>query len=123
MNRLLLIVLLIGCSEEQPIDEILGCTDKSSTNYDPSANVDDNSCGGVFCEAQLVLLAGTHTLYWSVTDSILYYGVWDSFSSCREQCIFPYTIIALQWDPDYEELKDTVEIMGFCKPFSGYGNP
>ena len=123
MKKLLFIILLlIGCSE-QPIDEILGCTDESSTNYDPSANVNDKSCGGVFCEAQLVLLAGTHTLYYSVTDSILYYGLWDSFSSCREQCIFPYTIIALQWDPDNEGLKDTVEISGVCKPFSGYGNP
>ena len=46
MKKLLLIIpLLIGCSEEeQPIDEIFGCTDSLAFNYNSNANSSNETC-------------------------------------------------------------------------------
>ena len=42
MKRLLLIILLLGCSTEP--EEVHGCLDSQACNYNSSATIDNNSC-------------------------------------------------------------------------------
>jgi hypothetical protein len=44
---LLILLLLVGCTEDGPIEvdnTVHGCTDSQACNYNPDANIDNNSC-------------------------------------------------------------------------------
>ena len=97
-----IILSVLGCAKEFPVDVVPGCTDKTAFNYDPLANTDDGSCFPVIygcmdeTAANFIEIIGSGNVYEDVnTDdgSCLY----DEDGGCMDETAFNYDETAI-WD-------------------------
>jgi len=90
MKKLLLaIVLIVGCDEVITHKHKHGCIDSQATNYDPTADIDNNSCEyDMFCQVRFQ--------YWDSTGDITnYYRCIENIS--EEMCIYKATYGCAEW--------------------------